>query len=105
MKCCLRPHAAPVFRPLDVANFVAARQRGEKVAKRGWFVYCNGRKDLPAFDSRLEFTIRLLPYVGNDGWVENTLHGIRETLCAPEPQQPDAECEYCKYVSRAGLTE
>ena len=80
------------------------RHRGEKVAKRGWFVYCNGRKDLPAFDSRLEFTIRLLPYDGNDGWVEETLHAIRETLSAAEPPQPDAECEYCEYVSRAGLT-
>jgi CRISPR/Cas system-associated exonuclease Cas4 (RecB family) len=80
------------------------RNRGHPVSNRGWFVYCNGRRDLPAFDSRLEFTIRLLPYDGNDGWVEDTLHGIRETLSAAEPPQPGAECEYCEYVSRAGLT-
>lgn len=77
------------------------RTRGHKVSNRGWFVYCNGRKDLPSFDSRLEFTIRLLPYDGNDGWVEDTLRAIRETLSAPEPPAPDAECEYCEYVSRA----
>ena len=80
------------------------RNRGHTVSNRGWFVYCNGRKDLPAFDSRLEFTIRLLPYDGNDGWVEDTLHAIRETLSAAEPPKPDAECEYCEYVSRAGVT-
>ena len=80
------------------------RQRGEKVAKRGWFVYCNGRRDLPAFGQRLEFTIRMLPYDGNDGWVEDTLRAIRETLSAPEPPAPGKECEYCEYVSRAGLT-
>ena len=78
------------------------RNRGLKVSNRGWFVYCNGRKDLPSFDSRLEFTIRLLPYDGNDGWVEDALRGIRETLSAPEPPESDAECEYCEYVSRAG---
>ncbi len=78
------------------------RNRGYTVSNRGWFVYCNGRKDLPAFDSRLEFTIRLLPYDGNDGWVEDTLRGIRETLSAPAPPDSDAECEYCEYVSRAG---
>ena len=52
------------------------------------------------FDSRLEFTIRLLPYDGNDGWVEGTLREIRETLSAPEPPKPDTECEYCEYISR-----
>ena len=78
------------------------RSRGHKVAKRGWFVYCNGRRDTAAFDARLEFTIRLLPYEGDDGWVEDTLHGIRETLSAAERPKPGAECVYCEYVSRAG---
>jgi len=81
------------------------RQRGEKVAKRGWFVYCNGRRDLPAFGQRLEFTIRMLPYDGNDGWVEDTLRAIRETLSAPEPPAPGKECEYCEYVARAVTSE
>jgi hypothetical protein len=78
------------------------RRRGHKVSRRGWFVYCNGRRDLPGFGQRLEFTIRLLPYDGEDGWVEETLHAIRETLSLPEPPAPDAECEYCDYVARAG---
>ena len=77
------------------------RSRGHKVAKRGWFVYCNGRRDLPAFDSRLEFTIRLLSHDGDDSWVEDTLAAIRKTLAAPEPPEPSAECEYCVYVERA----
>ena len=80
------------------------RSRGHKVAKRGWFVYCNGRRDTAAFDARLEFSIRLLPYVGDDGWVEDALRGIRETLSAAGPPKPGAECEYCEYVSRAGVT-
>jgi len=28
------------------------RRRGEKVAQRGWFVYCIGRRDLAGFGSR-----------------------------------------------------
>lgn len=78
------------------------RRRGEKVARRGWFVYCNGRRDLAAFGSRLEFTIRLLPYDGDDGWVEETLQEVRAVLAAPEPPEPRAQCEYCEYVTRAG---
>ena len=77
------------------------RARGHKVAKRGWFVYCNGRRDAPEFGNRLEFTIRMLPYEGDDGWVEDTLHAIRETLCAPQPPSASTPCEYCDYVARA----
>ena len=77
------------------------RSRGHKVAKRGWFVYCNGRRDLPAFDSRLEFTIRLLPHDGDDSWVEDTLAAIRKTLAAPETPAPSVGCEYCEYVAQA----
>jgi CRISPR/Cas system-associated exonuclease Cas4 (RecB family) len=78
------------------------RRQGLKVSTQGWFVYCNGRKDLPAFDARLEFKISLIPYEGDDSWVEDTLAPIRETLMAPEPPAPADGCKYCNYVSRAG---
>jgi CRISPR/Cas system-associated exonuclease Cas4 (RecB family) len=79
------------------------RRRGHPVAKRGWFVYCNGRRDLPAFGSRLEFSIRLLPHEGDDGWIEGTLAAIRQTLTAPGPPARGEDCEYCDYVARAAL--
>ena len=78
------------------------RARGHKVAKRGWFVYCNGRRDLPEFGQRLEFTVKMLPYDGEDCWVEDTLVAARSALTEPEPPAPGAECEYCDYVARAG---
>jgi len=78
------------------------RRQGLKVSRRGWFVYCNGRKDLPAFDARLEFKISMIPYEGDDGWVEGTLREIRETLSAPEAPAPGEGCDYCDYVARAG---
>jgi hypothetical protein len=77
------------------------RRRGHRVARRGWFVYCNGKRDLPAFNARLEFTISLLPYDGDDGWVEATLAEIRDTLAAPTPPVAGDGCEYCDYVARA----
>lgn len=77
------------------------RRRGYAVARRGWFVYCNGQRDRPAFEGRLEFTIKLIPYDGDDGWVEDTLARIRDTLAAPEPPAPRADCEYCVFAARA----
>src|SRR3989338_5419900 len=46
------------------------RQNGFKVSSTGWFVYANGRTDLPAFNGKLEFKINLIPYEGDDSWVE-----------------------------------
>ena len=77
------------------------RRRGHAVARRGWFVYCNGRRDLPAFDARIEFTIKMIPYDGDDGWIEGTLAAIRATLAAPEPPPVRGDCEYCTYAARA----
>jgi len=78
------------------------RRQGLPVSRRGWFVYCNGRRDLPAFGARLEFRIKLIPYDGDDGWVEDTLLAIRQTLERDAPPPLDEACEYCRFAARAG---
>ncbi|HVB48362.1 MAG TPA: PD-(D/E)XK nuclease family protein [Burkholderiales bacterium] len=77
------------------------RRQGLAVARRGWFVYCNGRRDLPAFDAKLEFRISMIPYDGDDSWIEGTLEAIRATLAAPSPPAPAPDCEYCAFAARA----
>jgi len=42
---------------------------------------------------KLEFTIKLLPYDGDDGWVEATLAAIRQTLSAAVPPPNTGACE------------
>jgi len=44
----------------------------------------------------------MIPYEGDDAWVEETLGAILATLRAPQPPAPSDECEYCAYVARAG---
>jgi RecB family exonuclease len=77
------------------------RRQGLAVSDTGWFVYCNGRRDLPAFDNRLEFRVKMIPYEGDDAWVEPALAEIRETLEAGEPPAAVEGCEYCKFAARA----
>lgn len=48
------------------------RQNGYKVSNTGYFVYCNGNTDKKAFDAKLEFNITLIPYEGNDSWIDKT---------------------------------
>jgi hypothetical protein len=42
------------------------------------------------------------PFPLNCSKVELFLQEICAVLAAPEPPEPDAECEYCEYVTRAG---
>ena len=77
------------------------RRQGLSVSRRGWFVYCNARRDLPAFDARLEFRISLIPYDGDDSWVEGTLTAIRNTLVAPVPPEAGDDCDFCSYAMLA----
>lgn len=80
------------------------RQNGFTVNQTGYFVYCNGRLDMDAFDSKVHFKIKVIPYAGNDTWVEPALLKIKECLEGDMPA-PGPECEYCAYArSRTELT-
>lgn len=80
------------------------RQLGFKVSNTGYFVYCNGKADAQAFDGRIEFDIVLLPYEGNDGWIEDTLVQLKECLDSSENPEPSTDCEFCGYaLARATL--
>jgi hypothetical protein len=68
------------------------------VAAQGWFVYCNGIKDKPAFNEQLDFKISMLPYVGDDSWVEPTLHDIKQCLESDAVPEATDDCEFCQYA-------
>lgn len=72
------------------------RKNGFTVNATGYFVYCNGQTDREAFDGKLEFTVKLIPYTGSDKWVESTLEKIAKTLAGALPL-PDSDCDYCRY--------
>lgn len=78
------------------------RRNGLKVSDTGYFVYVNGRTDLEAFDGKLEFDVKLIPYTGNDGWVEKTLLDIKACLDSEVIPKVGNECDYCTYREAAG---
>jgi hypothetical protein len=73
------------------------RKNGFKVSNTGYFVYCNGSKDREAFDARLEFDIKIIPYEGKDSWVSKTLGDIKKTLEGSEIPKSSKECDYCAF--------
>jgi len=73
------------------------RQNGLKVSNTGYFVYCNGIRDRESFDGKLEFDVTLIPYEGDDSWVEPRLKEIKKTLRSKKIPQADPDCDYCRY--------
>jgi hypothetical protein len=47
---------------------------------------------------------KLIPYDGNDAWIERTLLQIRETLSAPEPPAMNGKCEFCVFAAKSVAT-
>jgi CRISPR/Cas system-associated exonuclease Cas4 (RecB family) len=81
------------------------RQNGFKVSDTGYFVYANGRRDRKAFDGKLEFEIEIIPYEGNDSWVEKIVIAAHNCLRAPTMPAAASTCEYCNYRQTAKKVE
>ncbi|MDQ7815073.1 MAG: PD-(D/E)XK nuclease family protein [Patescibacteria group bacterium] len=77
------------------------RWNGFEVDDRGYFVYCTGKSDRAAFDARVEFDVVVIPYVGDDAWVEPLLRKARRVLMATRPPVATKGCEHCRYVAQA----
>src|SRR3989339_845747 len=73
------------------------RKNDYKVSSTGYFVYCNGDTDKSAFDGKLEFDIKIIPYKGDDSWVEKTIMDIHKCLNNSKLPESGKDCDYCKY--------
>jgi RecB family exonuclease len=78
------------------------RKNGFNVSKTGYFVYCNGDADKEAVDAKLEFDIKLIPYDGDDSWVDKTIDDIYNCLESEVIPSADPECDYCLYNKAVG---
>ena len=74
------------------------RRNGFAVSSTGYFVYCNGDRSRERFDARIEFRVKLIPYTGNDDWVEPELQQIHATLEADTAPEAPSGCEHCSFA-------
>ena len=80
------------------------RKNGLKVSDTGYFVYCTGRANQETFDKKIEFDVVVIPYEGNDSWVEPVILDIKACLDSDKIPNSGATCEYCLWFNaRADL--
>ena len=78
------------------------RKNDFQVSNRGYFVYCNGKRDRKGFNAKVEFDVDLLPYDGDDGWVDDTIEQIFACLNQDKTPAPNNNCDQCKYNQEMG---
>lgn len=84
-------------RQMEIYQWIL-RRMGFTVSNTGYFVYCNGKQDVAAFDGRIEFDVKILPYTGDDAWIPGVLMQMRKCLRASKAPKAAADCEYCAYI-------
>jgi hypothetical protein len=77
------------------------RRNGFKVSTTGYFVYCNGDSGKETFNNKLEFDIKLIPYKGDDGWVDGTIKDLCKCLKGSKTPKAGEECDFCAYREAA----
>ena len=79
------------------------RGNGLTVSDTSYFVYCNGRRNSPRFDARVEFDISIISYVGHDAWIEQCIVDAHQCLMSNLIPEPTQDCDYCIY--QAAVTD
>lgn len=77
------------------------RNNGFAVSDTGYFVYVNGQKDREAFDGKLEFSVKIIPYTGKSDWIDDVLKRAKECLDSDKVPRESPTCEHCEYRKEA----
>ncbi|MDO8183634.1 MAG: PD-(D/E)XK nuclease family protein [bacterium] len=91
-------------RQMEIYQWLLAHN-GFTVSNTGYFVYVNGKRDAKAFDGKLEFSVKVIPYTGSGDWVGERLMEAKKCLINEDIPAANQACEYCQYRVAAQLKE
>ncbi len=74
------------------------RRNAFNVSSTGYFVYCNALTDRDEFGARLDFNIKIIPYIGDDRWIEGIILDIHKCLISDIIPASGQDCDFCKYA-------
>ncbi|NOS67136.1 MAG: hypothetical protein HOO67_02115 [Candidatus Peribacteraceae bacterium] len=81
------------------------RGNGLPVSDLGYFVYVNGNSDNEHFGKKLEFSMQIISYTGDDSWVDEALQEAHTCLCRDAVPSGPENCEWCAYRKAASGVE
>lgn len=76
------------------------RKNGYKVSNKAYFVYTNGLTSADSFNDKMQFSTKLLEYVGDSSWVDGVIRNIWECLESDIIPNANDKCELCGYINK-----
>jgi len=91
-------------RQMEIYQWLFSKN-GFNVSSTGYFVYCNGNTAKEAFNAKLEFDIKIIPYEGNSAWIDSMIMEMHKCLMSPAAPAHSKDCDYCLYCQAIKETE
>mgnify|MGYP001598212994 FL=1 len=83
-------------RQIEVYQWIF-RRMGFLVSSIGYFLFANARRNHPGFHGKLQFETLIIPYQGDDTWIEPTILQIKKCLDSQDIPDPGKNCQHCAY--------
>jgi predicted NUDIX family NTP pyrophosphohydrolase len=80
------------------------RRNGFPVSNRAYWVYANGDASAERFDQVVRFRMTIIPYDGDDSWVDAQVVHAKDCLEASAAPPPSQGCEWCQFAHDAGAS-
>jgi hypothetical protein len=104
-------YKASYRRQMDMYQWIL-RQRGYTVSNTGYFVYVDGQHNNEAgmldtenpFLATMRFNVAVIPYEGNDDWVEQALEQAKACLLQAHCPEHTESCEYEAFLKAVDHT-
>lgn len=85
-------------RQVEIEQWLLRKSVAIRVGDTVYFVYCNGKLDKEALNGKLEFDIKIIPYEGDDSWVEQVIIDAHKCLMGDNTPEAGEDCDFCEYV-------
>jgi CRISPR/Cas system-associated exonuclease Cas4 (RecB family) len=76
------------------------RKNGLNVSDTAYFVYCTGDNTAEVFDNKISFHSHIIPYEGDDSWIDTTISELHSCLNTPTIPNKSDDCEYCGFFKK-----
>jgi hypothetical protein len=76
------------------------RKNGLKVSNTAYFVYCTGDNSVDSFDNKIEFHSHIIPYEGDDSWIDNVISDLHSCLQSKTIPNKSDTCLYCSFFKK-----
>lgn len=83
-------------RQIEVYQWIF-KKMGFPVSPIGYFLFANAGRNREGFHGKLEFKTSIMPYQGDDSWIEPTVLEIKKCLDSNSVPQSSNACQYCAY--------